>query len=131
MKPLREDEYLDVDGGSEDSDCESSLEQAGESAPEEQVGGIGKRKSERESLPVLTIGSFARYAQHPAFAELELLTLSAAGDRCSSICGRARYILHRLSLKAPICVCNTYRGRRRRTNLLLVHRKQSIPSHPW
>ena len=62
MEPLREDECLDVDGGSGDSDWESSLEQASESAPEEQVD--GKSESEQESLPVLTIGSFARYVQY-------------------------------------------------------------------
>jgi len=129
VKPLREDEFLDADGGSGDSDYESDLEQASGSAPEEQVDGIGKRKSERESLPVLTIGSFARYAQHPAFVGLELLNLLVAGDRCPSICARTRYILHRSNLKAPMCVSNMCKGKRRWTSLS-VHPKQSIASHP-
>ena len=86
VKPLREDECLDADGGSGDSSCESGMEQASESTPGEQVD--GKRESERESLPVLTVGSFARYAQHSTLAGLEFLTLSVAGDRCSSIYAR-------------------------------------------
>ena len=128
MKPLREDECPDADGGSGDSDYESSLGQFSESAPEDQAD--GKSEPEQESLPVLTIGSFARYAQPPVLVELELLTVSVAGDRCSSICTRTRYSLHRSNLKVPMCVRNMYKSRRRQTSLLPVHLKQSIPSHP-
>jgi len=67
VKLFRENECLDADSET-DSDCESSPEQANESALEEQVD--GKRESEREPLPVLTIGSFARYAQHHVLVEL-------------------------------------------------------------
>jgi len=69
VKLSREDECLDADSGTEDSDCESDPEQASESAPEEDVD--GQRESERESLPVLTIGSFARYAQRSVLVELD------------------------------------------------------------
>ena len=130
MKPLREDEFLDADGGSEDSDCESGLEQASEPMPEKKTDGKGKSESERESLPVLTIGSFERYAPHPVLVELELLNVLVAGDRCLSICARTRYSLHRSNLKPPMCVNNTCKGKQRRTSLLPVHPKQSIPSHP-
>ena len=128
MKPLREDESLDVDGGSEDSDYENGLEQASESTPEEKSDGKGKSESEQESLPVLTIGSFARYAQRHVLVELEL-NLLVAGDRCPTICAQTRYILHHPNLKAPMCVSNTCKGKRRRTSLLPVHPKQSIPLH--
>ena len=68
VKLFREGECLDADSGTEDSDYESGPEQDNESAPEE---ADGKRESERESLPVLTIGSFARCAQHPVLVELD------------------------------------------------------------
>lgn len=54
MKPHQEGECLDIGSGSEDSDCGDDPEQANESAPEKQDG------SERETLPVITIGSFTR-----------------------------------------------------------------------
>lgn len=88
VKPLREDECLDSDSGSEDSDCESHLEHGYASTPGDQVD--EKKESDRESLPVLATGSFARYVQYHVVAEPELLTLLVAGDRCSSICARAR-----------------------------------------
>ena len=89
VESLREDECLDADSGTEDSDCESGPEQVNESAPEEDLD--GKRESERESLPVLAIGSFARYVQHSMLVELEVLTVSVlAGDRCFSICVRTQ-----------------------------------------
>jgi len=69
LKLSREDECLDADSGTEDSDYESDPEQASESAPEEDVD--GQRELERESLPVLTIGSFARYAQRSVLVELD------------------------------------------------------------
>ena len=128
VEPLREDERLSADSGTEGSDCGGGPEQASESALEEDVD--GKRESERESLPVLTIGSFARYARHSMLVELEVLTLSVAGDRCSSICARTRYSLHRSDLKARMCVRNTYKDRQRWTSLP-VHLKQYIPLHPW
>ena len=62
VKPHQEDGDLDTGSVSEDSDCESGLEQAGESTPADQVD--GREESEREPLPVLTIGSFAGCAQH-------------------------------------------------------------------
>jgi hypothetical protein len=123
IKPLQRDEHPKPD-----SDCESGPEQANGSAPEEQV--YGKGELERESVPILTVGSFARYAQHPVLVELELLNLSVAGDHCSSICVRTRYSSHPSNPKAPICVCNTCKDRRHQTSLLPVHLKQSIPSHP-
>jgi len=88
VKPLLEDECLDPDSGSEDSDCESHLEQGDGSTSGDQVD--EKKESDRESLPVLATGSFARYAQYHVMAEPELLTLFVAGDRCSSICAQAR-----------------------------------------
>jgi len=88
VEPLREDECLDGDSGTEGSDFEDGLEQASEFALEEDVD--GKRELERESLPVLTIGSFARYVQHFVLVELEVLTVSVAGDRCFSTCARTR-----------------------------------------
>ena len=65
MKLYREGECLDAGSGPEDSDRESGLEQVIQPIPEEQEVN-GEDVLERESLPVLTIGSFVRYAQHPA-----------------------------------------------------------------
>lgn len=57
----QENERSDVDDGS-DSDCEIEPDRASGSVPEAQAYKQGETKS--ESPPVLTIGSFARYAQH-------------------------------------------------------------------
>ena len=57
----QENERSDVDDGS-DSDCEIESDRANGSVPEAQAYKQGETKS--ESPPVLTIGSFARYAQH-------------------------------------------------------------------
>ena len=51
------DGCFDKDGGSEDSDCESGLDQSGHSVTGAEVS--GKKESEWDSLPVLSIGSFA------------------------------------------------------------------------
>lgn len=59
VKMYREDECPDTGDGSEDSDCESILEQVTTSSPEAQVD--EKEEKEPESIPVLTLGSFARY----------------------------------------------------------------------
>ena len=56
----REGDGFDTGEESEDSDCESSLEQASESAPE--VQDDRKEEAKPESLPLLTVGSFVRYA---------------------------------------------------------------------
>jgi len=87
VKSFREDECLDMDSEPEDSDRESHLQRAGDPVPEYQVD--EKKESEQEPLPVIAIGSLARYAQHSAVAGLKFLTLSIAGDRYSSTCARA------------------------------------------
>lgn len=123
----REDESPDLSDGFEDSDCEGGPEPAGGPVPEDQVDG----KEEREGcFPVLTMGSFARYAQHLVVARLELLTLPTVGDHYFSICIRTRYSLHHLNLKVSTCVHNTYRSGRRQTSLLPVHPKRSTPLLP-
>ena len=58
VEPHRENERLEISNGFEDSDYESDSEQIGGSAPQEQDD--EKKGSERESLPVLVTGSFAR-----------------------------------------------------------------------
>jgi len=63
VKMRREGEHPDACNDSEDSDCWSGPGQASWSTPEEQVD--RKEETELESLPVLTIGSFARYARYP------------------------------------------------------------------
>lgn len=87
MKPCLEGECLDTGSVPEDSDCEDSLEHASESAPEERVN--RKKESERESLPVLTIGSFVGYVQHHVVARSESFTLPVVGGHYSSICAQA------------------------------------------
>lgn len=87
VKLHRKGECLDTGSGSDDGDCESGLEQAGESAPEEQVH--REAESELESLPVLTAGSFVRYAQHTVVVEPKLLTPPVAGGLCSSTFAQA------------------------------------------
>ena len=62
VKIHQEGERHDTGEGSEDSDYESSSEQANESTPEAQDG--KKEEVEPESLPLLITGSFARYAYH-------------------------------------------------------------------
>ena len=59
VKMHREGESLNADEGSDDSDYESSPEQTSDSTPEAQDK--EQKGTEPESLPVLTIGSFARY----------------------------------------------------------------------
>ena len=58
VKMYREHECPETGEGSEDSDCESVPEPAAGSSPEE------NEEKESEPLPVLTVGSFARYAQN-------------------------------------------------------------------
>jgi len=59
VKLYREGERLDVGSGPEDSDRESGLEQASQPILEEQVN--EEDVLERDSLPVLTIGSFVSW----------------------------------------------------------------------
>ena len=87
VKPHRKGECLDTGSGSDDSDCESGLEQASESAPEGRVN--RKAESEPEFLPVLTAGSFFRFVQHTVMVEGKLLTPPVAGGHCSSIFAQA------------------------------------------
>ena len=87
VKLHRKGECFDTGNRTEDSDCESGSEQASESGPGECVN--GNSGPELESLPVLTAGSFVRYAWHAVAVEQELLTLPVAGGLCSSICVRA------------------------------------------
>ena len=55
-----EGDRFDTGEESEDSDCEGSPEQASESAPK--VQDDIKEEVKPESLPLLTVGSFVRYA---------------------------------------------------------------------
>jgi len=52
------DEYFDNDDGSEDSDCEGGMDQAGRPVPEPEV--IDGEESGQDHLSILSIGSFAR-----------------------------------------------------------------------
>ena len=56
-----EGDGFDTGEESEDSDCESSSEQASESAPK--VQDDRKEDVKPESLPLLSVGSFARCAR--------------------------------------------------------------------
>ena len=86
VKVCQENDRPDAQDGSEDSDHEIESEQASGSAPEERVDKAEETKP--ETLPVLTVGSFARYAQHTLVKGLQLLSSATAGDLCSSICAR-------------------------------------------
>jgi hypothetical protein len=55
---LRREEFLDVGEGYEDDDCESDSKETDGSMTE----ALSKDDKNGESLPVLKIGSFARYA---------------------------------------------------------------------
>ena len=57
VKICRGEECSEIGEGSEDSDCESIPDPAAVSLPDE------NEEKEPEPLPVLTVGSFARYAQ--------------------------------------------------------------------
>ena len=56
----RQGDGFDTGERSEDSDCESGSEQASDSAPK--VQDDSKAEVKPEPLPLLTVGSFARYA---------------------------------------------------------------------
>ena len=75
-----------VDDGLDDSDYDIRLEQASGSAPEERVGEQGETKL--EPLPVLTMGSFARYTQCASVEVLGLLISATVGDPYFSIYAR-------------------------------------------
>ena len=62
VKLHRKDEPIDASEWSEDSDWEDEMEQAGESAPEERAD--AREETKQEPLPVLKIGSPARYVRH-------------------------------------------------------------------
>ena len=74
----------------EDSDCESNSEQACGSAPK--VQDDRKEDVKPESLPLLTVGSFARYACRGWWARVS--DFITAGDPYSSICTRTQSNLH-------------------------------------
>ena len=62
VKLHRKDEPVDTgDPESEDSDQENETRQASDPKPEEKTN--ENEETEQGSLPVLTIGSFARYAR--------------------------------------------------------------------
>ena len=62
VKMYRGDERPHTSEGTDDSDCESIPEPINASSPETQVD--EKEENEPESIPVLTMGSFAAYAQN-------------------------------------------------------------------
>ena len=84
VKLIKKGEGLKTGDESDDSDYEMELEQAIGFAPEKQVDEM--EETEPESLPVFTVGSYARYAQHTSGVRLELITLSAAGNPYFSTC---------------------------------------------
>ena len=86
MKVTKEGEYPNVGDEAEDSDYEIESEQPDGSAPGEQGD---EEETEPGSLPVLTIGSVARYVRHTTIVMLEPLTRLTAGDLCSFICTQA------------------------------------------
>ena len=86
IKLIKEGEGLETGDESDDSDYEMESEQAIGSAPEKRVDEM--EETEPESLPVFTVGSYARHAQHTSGVSLELITLSAAGNPYFSICTR-------------------------------------------
>lgn len=57
VKQKRKEKYFDEDDGSEDSDCETWLDQAGCSVTETKDS--GKKESGQDTLPILSIGSCA------------------------------------------------------------------------
>ena len=85
----REDEGFDTDDESEDSDYENSSERAGGSAPE--VRGGKKEEVKPESFPLLTKGSFARYAYFKWHAQVS--DFMTAGHRYFSICTQTPFNL--------------------------------------
>ena len=87
VKVTKEGEYPNVGDETEDGDCEIESERPDGSAPGEQ--GDKEEEAEPGSLPVLTIGSFARYVWHIMIVMLESLTRLTAGDHCSFICTQA------------------------------------------
>ena len=69
VKMCREGEYPSAGDGSDDSDCEGEPEHIGEFALEAQVG--MPEDTKRGPLPVLALGSFARYAHGIGVTKLE------------------------------------------------------------
>ena len=86
----REGEDLNPGGGSEDSDYESSSEQA--SGHASQVQDDKKEEVEPEPLPLLIMGSFARYACRRLQGRVS--NFITAGDPYFSICARIPFNLH-------------------------------------
>ena len=82
----QQNEHLCVDGGSDGSDYDIEPEQASGSAPEERVGEEGETNS--EPLPVITMGSFARYTQLTSVEVLGLLISATVGGPYFSVHGR-------------------------------------------
>ena len=92
VKVYQKDKRPDAGEGTEESDCEDTPESADASSPEAQVN--EEEVKGAESLPVLTLGSFARYARKSIARGLRFLTFSTAGDPCFSTCARTIYSLH-------------------------------------
>jgi len=97
VKQHLEGECLDIGSGSEDSDCESDSGQVGEHTPEERVN--GKKELERESLPVLTIGSFVSWRS--LFFYLCTGTIQFAPLKSQSSDARARYVREQTTPERP------------------------------
>ena len=86
----REGEGFDTGEGSEDSDYENSSEEASGSGLE--VQDDRKEEVKLESLPLLIVGSFARYA-HRRW-QVRVSDFMTAGDPYFSICARTPFNLH-------------------------------------
>jgi len=82
------DEYFDKDDTSEDSDCEGGLDQAGHLVRETGVG--CKIDPEQDSLPILSIGSFASWRS--MFFYLCVASIQFAPLKSQGVSERARYI---------------------------------------
>lgn len=100
VKMHREGEFSNADDVFEDSDCEGEPEHPAERAPEEQA--VSKEDTQLESLPVLTIGSFASWSAlffYMCTGEIKFAPLRSQGADM-----RAQYVKEQgTSGKAPSC----------------------------
>ena len=64
IKQGKEDGYLETVDGYEESDCEDGLDQVGDPAAE--ARDEGNEDPVQGTLPILSIGAFARYVWYPA-----------------------------------------------------------------
>lgn len=92
VKVYQKDKRPDAGEGTEDSDCEGTPDSADASSPEAQVD--EEEEKGAASIPVLILGSFARYARKLIATGLRFLTFATAGDPCFSTCARTIYSLH-------------------------------------